>query len=355
LLNSITVAQQDLLFSLTLDHSIHIHNIESLENLHTLGLSVPDPRLLISAYTSPVYLAGIASSSAKELLPIKAALCRPDSGSKSRPTTPDQTRKHTAYLEDSDQLTQVPILLLSKNGLSAIRRPSALDHALHHLRLNRYQEALACFGPEDHTGRGLINFKIGMHHVRATEFEEAGVFLAVACDEGLDPRLLILAWPDLVERSQKVDSSLETEVWQGAADDVQELSQGMERIIMDSLYKNYSPHIKPEDESQALHAQLSAHSRAMIRLVLGSYREGRAQKASPAVRSAVYAALARLAAEADSMDDCLSLAASGLIDVEDLILWLQNNAYLDVLSRLYQQFNRTEDSLGLWVESAHVS
>jgi hypothetical protein len=254
-------------------------------------------------------------------------------------------------LEDTDQLTRVGVFLSSKNGLAAIRQPNALDHAMHHLRMNRYQEALACFSREDTAGRGFVNFKIGMEHVRATEFEEASVFWAVACDEGLDPRLLIQAWPDLVQRSAPDASTWRAQVWQGAQDDIHELSQGMEAIIMASLYKNYSPHIKPEDESRSLHAQLTFHSRSMIRLVLSSYREASAQESSLDIQTAVFAALARLAAEEGAVDDCLSLAVAEGVDTEDLLRWLTDRSLDDLRSQLLQRMGRADEALDLWIQS----
>jgi len=120
---------------------------------------------------------------------------------------------------------------------------------------------------------------------------------------------------------------------------------------MANLYKNYSPQLKPELESQNLNHSLLEDAKNMLRVVLYGWQESieKPERENRGMRRAVDTTLARMAAKAGADDDCLDLIGRNTVAMQDLIEYIEAEGKNALLAKVYERIGRHEALLALWI------
>ena len=239
--------------------------------------------------------------------------------------------------------------------MAALFAITDLQRAEDHFARGRIQDALQAVSSLTETEsnarlKEYINLKAGFHYLFATDFDRAGASFAIACATGTDPRLVIRLFPDL-RLSEWTDERMVARTFAGVEASANECGRGIFALVMDNLYKNYSPHIKPEQETMHLQDQLQSSARQMIRFILIGWTHHAIQR-DPDVCKAVYTSLAILHAEADAFDDYYAALDSGHVSLTDLSRYLRVEGRDVLLADVYRRSGRTEEVLRLWTRSA---
>lgn len=276
-----------------------------------------------------------------------------------RPSTPPP---HTLPEEKVLQPGSIPIecrvLLISRNSVTSLQPLSLLERIEHYIRTGKLRRAisitanLSTASYENQSFIAYVNLKVGLSYLFETQFQEAGACFAVACAHGCDPRLLIYLWPEYrLEEWQSDHLTLYT--WAGVQSLLDRASRGIQGIVMANLYKNYSPGIKPEIESQTLNTSLLREADVMLHTLLVGWQESpeRTDKENRYVRRAVDTVLAKMAALANANEDVLDLIGRNTVAMRDMIDFLEAEGKTSLLAKVYAKVGRHEDLLALWIRS----
>jgi len=272
------------------------------------------------------------------------------------PSTPPSDRLEEPLLEPSRIAIDVRFLLISRNSITALQPLATLQKVEHYIRRGYLRKAIAQvanLSTASYDNRAFIayvNLKVGLKYFFETQFQEAGACFAVGCANGCDPRLVINLFPEYRLQEWSV-RKVEAQTWLGLQGLLQLGNRGIQNIIMDNLYKNYSPQIRPEIESQNLNATLLAGGKEMIKAFLAGWTETeeRTDRENRHIRRAVDTALAKLAAEEGADDDCLEYIRMGTVAIRDLVDYLEVKHYNGLLSKVYARTDQHERLLALWI------
>ncbi|GAA6015822.1 hypothetical protein JCM10207_008808 [Rhodosporidiobolus poonsookiae] len=372
------------------NNSVEIHSIHSQEIVQVVTLPSSSPS---SAPPSPFSFQprslakswlGLelgAATGANKLEPVGVPLLA-SSAAPEPPSTPTRRRRASTAasvrsgltlgsMEAKGKPTTTRVLVVGRNGLYGLTPLTLVVQADALIEKGRETDALklaedfaesAVGGVAQNPELTYVYLRLAFLSLGTTSFQEAfNLFLKAA----IDPRILVRMFPDL--RHPLIAPGDEVEVLKGVRAEVAE-GKTIDEYILDSLNRNYSPHLQPSVEAAAstveLRASLTLTARDCLLSYLMKWRAARrsgeddeggmgavlvGKADSRKVDMVVDTTLVKLLAEQNRPADITVLLSSSndcvLPEVEPSLL---SARLYDLLSTIYLERGEVRKTLQVW-------